>query len=99
MQTQSIADGENLTGVIHAGDFGGHWLSQTDLSFVIALTGGAVDATIVAKNVGKEDEPMAIGWHPYFAIPSGTASRRCFTFPRCKWLPSITMKTFFQLET
>ncbi len=27
--------------------------------------------TITAKNVGDEPEPMAIGWHPYFAIPSG----------------------------
>jgi len=71
VQTLPIADGQSLTGVIHAGDFGGHWLSQTDLSFVITLTGSAVDATIVAKNVGKDPEPMAIGWHPYFAIPSG----------------------------
>ncbi|MGB6131921.1 MAG: aldose 1-epimerase [Acidobacteriaceae bacterium] len=79
VQTMKIPDGESVTGVIHAGDFGGnsegpdrvHWLSKTDLSFVISLTGGAVDATIVAKNVGNEDEPMAIGWHPYFSIPSG----------------------------
>lgn len=70
VQTQSSADGQTLTGTIHAGDFGGHWLSQTDLHFTIALAGKAVDATITAKNVGKEDEPMAIGWHPYFAIPS-----------------------------
>ena len=71
VQTQSIADGQSLTGVIHAGDFGGHWLSQTDLSFVISLTGPAVDCTIVAKNVGKDPEPMAIGWHPYFTVTSG----------------------------
>ena len=70
VQTQSTPDGQTLTGVIHAGDFGGHWLSQTDISFVISITGSAVDATIVAKNVGKEDEPMAIGWHPYFTVPS-----------------------------
>jgi aldose 1-epimerase len=70
VQTQSTADGQTLTGVIHAADFGGHWLSQTDISFVISITGSAVDATIVAKNVGKEDEPMAIGWHPYFTVPS-----------------------------
>jgi len=70
VQTQSIPDGQTLTGTIHAGDFGGHWLSQTDLSFAITLTGPAVDATITAKNVGKDDEPMAIGWHPYFTVPS-----------------------------
>jgi galactose mutarotase-like enzyme len=57
--------------VIHAGNFGGHWLSDTDLSFSIALTGEAVEAAVTAKNVGRELEPMAIGWHPYFAIPSG----------------------------
>ena len=81
VQTQSIPDGQTLTGVIHAGDFGGHWLSQTDLSFTIALTGPAVDATIVAKNVGKEDEPMAIGWHPYFAVPGGDRKQAMLHVP------------------
>jgi aldose 1-epimerase len=71
LQTQTIADGQTVTGVIHAGDFGGHWLSDTDLNLTIALTGEAVDATITAKNIGKEPEPMSIGWHPYFQIPSG----------------------------
>jgi galactose mutarotase-like enzyme len=71
VSTETTADGQTVTGIIHAGDFGGHWLSKTDISFTIALTGGAIDATITAKNVGDEPEPMAIGWHPYFAIPSG----------------------------
>jgi len=71
LNTESTTDGQTVTGVIHAGDFGGHWLSKTDVSFSIALTGGAIDTTITAKNVGDEPEPMAIGWHPYFAIPSG----------------------------
>jgi aldose 1-epimerase len=71
LQTQNTADGQTVMGVIHAGDFGGHWLSDTDLNLTIALTGDAVDATITAKNVGKEPEPMSIGWHPYFEIPSG----------------------------
>ncbi|MFL6427512.1 MAG: aldose 1-epimerase [Acidobacteriaceae bacterium] len=65
------ADGQTVTGTIHAGDFGGHWLSKTDLDFTIELSGKDVTATITAKNVGDQDEPMAIGWHPYFAIPSG----------------------------
>lgn len=62
--------GEQATGVIHAGDFDGHWLSKTDLVVTITLTAQAVDASIVAHNVGTEDEPMAIGWHPYFNLPS-----------------------------
>jgi aldose 1-epimerase len=71
LQTQTTPDGQTVTGVIHAGDFGGHWLSDTDLNMTVALTGDAVETTITAKNIGKEPEPMAIGWHPYFQIPSG----------------------------
>jgi len=71
VQVAQTADGETATAVMHAGDFGGHWLSQTDLHFTFALSGDAVDETIVATNVGKQDEPIAIGAHPYFAIPSG----------------------------
>jgi len=32
---------EEVTGIIHAGDFGGHWLSKTDLAFTIRLTAEA----------------------------------------------------------
>ncbi len=71
LQTQTTGDGQTVTGVIHAGDFGGHWLSDTDLNMTVALTGDAVETTITAKNIGKEPEPMSIGWHPYFQIPSG----------------------------
>jgi aldose 1-epimerase len=71
LQTRTTADGQTVTGVIHAGDFGGHWLSDTDLNMTVALTGDGVETTITAKNVGQEPEPMSIGWHPYFQIPSG----------------------------
>jgi len=71
VKTETTADGQTVTGTIRAGNFGGYWLSNTDLNFTIALAGDAVDVTITAKNVGTEAEPMAIGWHPYFNIPSG----------------------------
>src|SRR5579862_8175347 len=71
VKTETTADGQTVTGTIHAGNFGGYWLSNTDLNFTIALAGDALDATITAKNVGTEPEPIAIGWHPYFNIPSG----------------------------
>jgi galactose mutarotase-like enzyme len=71
VQVKDIPGGQEVTAVIHAGDFGGHWLSKTDLYYTIALTAQGVDATIVARNVGHEAEPIAIGWHPYFALPSG----------------------------
>ncbi|HEV2487446.1 MAG TPA: aldose 1-epimerase [Terracidiphilus sp.] len=73
--------GEQVTGVIHAGDFGGHWLSKTDLVVTITLTAGAVDASITAHNVGGETEPIAIGWHPYFNLPSGDRTQARVLIP------------------
>jgi galactose mutarotase-like enzyme len=71
VRVSKVPGGEQVTGIIHAGDFGGHWLSKTDLTVTITLTAGAVDASIVAHNVGAESEPIAIGWHPYFNLLSG----------------------------
>jgi aldose 1-epimerase len=70
LHTESTAGGQTATAVIHAGNFGGHWLSDTDLHFTFTLTGDVVNEKITATNIGHEDEPMAIGAHPYFAIPS-----------------------------
>lgn len=81
VQTHDIPDGQSVTGVIHAGNFGGHWLSSTDLDFTISLTGNAVDAVVVAKNVGSEAEPISIGWHPYFRIPSGNRRQALLHVP------------------
>ena len=78
---KTIPGGKEVTGVIHAGDFGGHWLSKTDLLFTITLTADAVDAVVVAKNVGNEAEPIAIGWHPYFNFPSGDRTQARLQIP------------------
>jgi len=78
---KDIHGGKEVSGVIHAGNFGGHWLSKTDLQFTITLTADAVDAVVVAKNVGSESEPMAIGWHPYFNIPSGDRTQARLHIP------------------
>lgn len=71
LEVKNLPDGQMVKGVIHAGDFGGHWLSSTDLTIAIALKAKSLEASITAKNVGTAREPMGIGWHPYFAIPSG----------------------------
>lgn len=70
-----------VTGTIHAGDFGGHWLSSTDLEVTISLTPDAVSASIVAHNVGAEAEPMAIGWHPWLNLPSGDRAQARVQIP------------------
>ncbi len=81
VKVRKTAGGEEVTGVIHAGDFGGHWLSKTDLDFTISLTADGVTSTVVARNVGNEAEPMAIGWHPYFAFPSGDRTQARLHIP------------------
>jgi galactose mutarotase-like enzyme len=70
VQVQKTSNGETLTADMKDA-FGGHWLSKTNLHFQIALTADAVDAQITAKNVGKQDEPISMAWHPYLNIPSG----------------------------
>lgn len=70
IRTIRTRDGARVTGIVHAGNFGGRWLSSTDLQFSISLNADAIDLAITAKNVGHAPEPMAIGWHPYFLIPS-----------------------------
>ncbi len=75
-----IAGGEQVTGVIRDA-FHGSWLSKTNLVITITLTAEAVDATVVADNVGLEAEPIAIGWHPYFKLPSGQRAQARVRIP------------------
>jgi aldose 1-epimerase len=78
---KKYSGGAQVIGVIHAGDFGGHWFSKTDLVITITLSADAVDASIVAYNVGSDAEPMAIGWHPYFNFPSGNREQAKVRIP------------------
>ncbi len=57
--------------MIDAGDFGGHWLSRTELRIAVTLQPLALELEVVAANVGTETLPIGFGWHPYFALPSG----------------------------
>jgi aldose 1-epimerase len=81
VKVDKIPGGEEVSGVIHAGDFGGHWPSKTQLVVTIRLTAEAVDATVEARNVGTEPEPMAIAWHPYFNLPSGDRTQARVQIP------------------
>jgi galactose mutarotase-like enzyme len=57
--------------ILHAGNFDGHWLSDTDVEVETAISHDAFDMTVTAKNVGPVSLPMGIGWHPYFVLPGG----------------------------
>lgn len=62
---------DRLQGRLAAGDFDGRWPGQTELSFEWRLAAGELTLRIEARNRGDAPLPMGIGWHPYFALPSG----------------------------
>jgi galactose mutarotase-like enzyme len=81
VSVKQVKGGQQVVGILHCGDFGGHWLSKTDLAITVTLTADSVDATIVAKNVGGEAEPFALAWHPYFNLPSGDRTQAKIEIP------------------
>ncbi len=73
-QDISVKNGRDesaVSAILHAGNFGGHWLSDTDVSIETRLSRDAFQMTVTATNVGHDPLPMGIGWHPYFVLPSG----------------------------
>jgi galactose mutarotase-like enzyme len=69
---RQTTDGEDrVVASLHAGDFGGHWLSSAEVTIENTLRSDAFTLTITVRNAGRVPLPMGIGWHPYFALPSG----------------------------
>lgn len=64
-----------------AGNFDGHWLSDTDVKVETKLSHDAFEMAVTAKNVGHEPLPMGIGWHPYFVLPSGDRAQARLYLP------------------
>jgi galactose mutarotase-like enzyme len=60
-----------VTATLRAGDFGGHWFSQSDIRVEMKLRDDAFDMLVTVRDAGHAPLPMGIGWHPYFVLPSG----------------------------
>src|SRR5262249_21060745 len=84
IQQRSTPAASTVSGIFHAGNWDGHWPSNTDMSVRVVLSNQAVEFTLTAKNVGKEPLPMGIGWHPYFSIPSGERKQARLHLPAAK---------------
>lgn len=76
-----MPDGGVAQATFHAGSFDGHWLSQTDVTTTVQLSGRAIEMKVVALNKGNEAEPVGIGWRPRFAIVSGDRQRATLRLP------------------
>jgi aldose 1-epimerase len=62
---------DSVSATLQAGDFGGRWVSETEIAFEEILESAAFTLTVRARNTGAEVTHLGIGWHPYFAFPSG----------------------------
>jgi aldose 1-epimerase len=74
----------DVEGTLDAGDFGGHWLSKSNVAFKATLDAAGFGFTVTITNTGNEDEPISVGWHPYFALPSGQREQARLHIPAKK---------------
>lgn len=80
-------DGANKSRVaanFHAGDFGGHWPSRTDVRVEAVLQDTAFEMHIETENVGDEILPMSVAYHPGFIFPSGQREQIKLHIPATK---------------
>jgi galactose mutarotase-like enzyme len=81
IKTNVMPDGGQAQAIYNAGDFDGHWISQTQVTITVQLSGRALEMNIAARNTGKVAEPIGIGWHPRFAILSGDRKQAILKLP------------------
>lgn len=81
MKTNVMPDGGAAQAIFHAGSFDGRWISKTDVTATVQLSGRAIEVKLVALNTGNEAEPVGIGWHPRFAIVSGNRGAATLRLP------------------
>jgi len=66
---------------LDAKDFGGHWVSAASVHTLAALRWDALDLEVTVQNTGQDLLPAGIGWHPYFALPSGKRDQARLRLP------------------
>ncbi|HEV7518778.1 MAG TPA: aldose 1-epimerase, partial [Thermoanaerobaculia bacterium] len=71
LRRETTAEADRLLGTLEVGDFDQRWLSATEVACEYVLRSDSFTLRVTARNVGGERLPMGIGWHPYFALPSG----------------------------
>jgi aldose 1-epimerase len=81
VKSDVLPDGQSVVAVFHAGDFSGNWLSTIEVPVQAELTAHDLDITVTAKNTGQQPAPFGVGWHPFFAIPSGDRADALLSLP------------------
>ena len=83
-----MPDGGEAKASYTAGNFDGRWLSKTDVTITVLLSGRAVEIRVAARNTGAEPEPIGIGWRPRFAVLSGDRSQVLLHLPASEHIES-----------
>lgn len=81
VRVEQEADAISASGRIEAGDFGVGWPSATLLELRWTLRSDELSLQVTARNIGEEALPIGIGWHPYFALPSGAREQARMRVP------------------
>ena len=74
-QTPGRVEGPAAVARFEGTSFDERWPSKTEVTVTVGLAARTVELTVTAKNLGDQPEPMGLGWHPRFAIPSGDRAR------------------------
>jgi len=77
----SQSEPASVVGHLAAGDFGGHWTGDSQVDFAWRIRGGGLQLQVEVTNAGANDLPIGIGWHPYFAVPSGRRDQVQLSLP------------------
>jgi aldose 1-epimerase len=81
VQSSMLPDGQSALATFHARNFNENWISNVEMTVLAELTAHTLDLTVTAENTGQQAVPFGIGWHPFFAIPSGNRSSALITIP------------------
>jgi len=81
VKTHVMPDGGAAQVLFHSGSFDKHWISQTDVTTRVQMSGRAIEMTVTAQNVGTVAEPIGIGWRPKFRILSGERTKESLQMP------------------
>jgi aldose 1-epimerase len=81
IKSDVLPDGQSASAVFHAGNFSGSWPSSIEVTVQAELTSHDLDLTVTATNTGQQPAPFGVGWHPFFAIPSGNRSDALLRIP------------------
>ncbi|MEO6911952.1 MAG: hypothetical protein ABI158_13630 [Edaphobacter sp.] len=68
VKTHVMPDGGEAQVIYDAGNFDGHWISQTEITTTVQLSGRSLEMSVSARNTGNQAEPIGIGWQPRFAV-------------------------------